>query len=189
MAEKEKRFYIKRTVLVAMVERLQRSEPGSVEEIQNTFYDKIYGHIMRRTEKDKKATIIILENVFSEIFASINTLRKPEAFVSWCNRITENKITAYYRQERRRLKTEQEYQKKHYEGISDTKMDQASICEALRYLSKKQAEVTKLHVLDGIPVQEIAELLQIPEGTVKSRLYYGRQKLIEMREKNDTKGE
>lgn len=185
MEEKKKRFYIKRTELIAMVENLQRSEPGSVDAIRKVFRDKIYGHIMRETKKDEIIAEIILENVFSEIFASINTLRNPAAFVSWCNSITKNQIAAYYRIERKNRKAEKEYNEKHQKDLDEDRCDQTAILEAMSYMSPKQAEVTMMHVIKGIPVQEIAKILNIPEGTVKSRLYYGRKKLKEMRQNEE----
>lgn len=184
MSEQRKRFYIKQADLIAIVESLQRSEPGSVDEIRSTFEKKIYGHIMRRVaDKDEKAAKVILENVYSEIFASINTLKKPEAFVAWCNRITENQIAAYYRKERKRLKAEKEYYEKQLATINDDNQDRLAILEHMKHLSPKHAEVTQLHVVQGIPVKEIATRLNIPEGTVKSRLYYGRKQLDALRQK------
>ena len=44
-----------------------------------------------------------------------------------------------------------------------------------------------MHVIKGIPVREISERLNIPEGTVKSRLYYGRKKLEELRKNTENK--
>ena len=187
MEKKRKGFYIKNSELVAMVERLQNSESGSVEAIREAFHDKIYGHIMRRTHKDEKAAIIILENVFSAIFASINTLRNPSAFVSFCNRVTENQITDYYRKARKRLKAEKNYYEKQQEDAADDNRDHAAILEAMSHMSPKQAEVTMMHVIKGIPVREISERLNIPEGTVKSRLYYGRKKLEELRKNTENK--
>lgn len=185
MSEQRKRFYLKRADLIAMVERLQRSEPGSVDEIISTFEKKIYGHIMRRVDnKDEKAAKVILENVYSEIFASINALKKPEAFVSWCNRITENQIAAYYRKERKRIKAEKEYYEKQVATINDDNHDRIAIMEHMKRLSPKHAEVTLLHVVQGVPVKEIAARLNIPEGTVKSRLYYGRKQLDALRQNN-----
>ena len=48
---------------------------------------------------------------------------------------------------------------------------------ALRQLPDSQREVLALHYLADLPVLEVAELLGVPEGTVKSRLMRGREAL------------
>jgi RNA polymerase sigma-70 factor (ECF subfamily) len=42
-------------------------------------------------------------------------------------------------------------------------------------MSEKQGIVVKLHDMEGNTIQEIAEIIECPVGTVKSRLFYGRQ--------------
>ena len=49
--------------------------------------------------------------------------------------------------------------------------------EALRRLPEAQREAVALHHLADLPVVEIADLLGVPEGTVKSRLMRGREAL------------
>jgi DNA-directed RNA polymerase specialized sigma24 family protein len=42
-------------------------------------------------------------------------------------------------------------------------------------MSGKQGDVVRMHDMEGNTIQEIAEILDCPAGTVKSRLFYGRQ--------------
>ena len=58
-------------------------------------------------------------------------------------------------------------------GVSDR------LARALRVLPRKHREVLALHYRDGFGVAEIAALLHIPAGTVKSRLHHARQQLKE----------
>ena len=51
------------------------------------------------------------------------------------------------------------------------------VIDALRHLSEQHREVLALHYLADLPVAEIASLLNVPEGTVKSRLMRGRDAL------------
>lgn len=54
-----------------------------------------------------------------------------------------------------------------------------SLEAALRSLSPEDRELITLKYLDGLSYQELAELLQIPKGTVMSRLFYARKQLQE----------
>jgi len=51
------------------------------------------------------------------------------------------------------------------------------VIDALRHLPQPQREVLALHYLADLPVVEIASILHVPEGTVKSRLMRGREAL------------
>ena len=57
--------------------------------------------------------------------------------------------------------------------------------EALRRLPEAQREAVALHHLADLPVAEIAELLGVPEGTVKSRLMRGREALAALLSEED----
>ena len=48
---------------------------------------------------------------------------------------------------------------------------------ALERLSPKHQKVVALHTLAGFTISEIADHLKLPEGTVKSRIWYGREEL------------
>jgi RNA polymerase sigma-70 factor, ECF subfamily len=47
--------------------------------------------------------------------------------------------------------------------------------EAFRRMSEKQSIVVRLHDMEGNTIQEISRIINCPPGTVKSRLFYGRQ--------------
>lgn len=60
-------------------------------------------------------------------------------------------------------------------GISE--IERIALEKALRELSEEEREIVGLKYLDGFSYDEIAELLQIPRGTVMSRLFYARRNL------------
>ncbi|MCL2878359.1 MAG: RNA polymerase sigma factor, partial [Acidobacteria bacterium] len=47
--------------------------------------------------------------------------------------------------------------------------------ETFRRMSEKQRQAVRLHDMEGNTIQEIARITRCPAGTVKSRLFYGRQ--------------
>ena len=56
---------------------------------------------------------------------------------------------------------------------------------ALMDLSFEDREIITLQHFRGMSYDEIATLLEIPKGTVMSRLYYARKKLAKLMESND----
>ena len=59
----------------------------------------------------------------------------------------------------------------------EAEKDYSSLYEALMKLEQEFRIVLELYYMEGFSVKEIAGLLEIPEGTVKSRLGRGREKL------------
>ncbi|MEO0605479.1 MAG: sigma-70 family RNA polymerase sigma factor, partial [Myxococcota bacterium] len=53
---------------------------------------------------------------------------------------------------------------------------------AMEKLSDDQRQVVLLRELEGLSYREIAEIMEIPEGTVMSRLFYARKKLQKLLE-------
>jgi RNA polymerase sigma-70 factor (ECF subfamily) len=54
---------------------------------------------------------------------------------------------------------------------------QSKVVDAVSSLSLNQCIVIALHYLNSFSLKEIAQVLNCPVGTVKSRLYYGRENL------------
>lgn len=104
-------------------------------------------------------------------------LRDMEHFRSWLCRITANACQDVLR-------------KRQHEGVYDDAMadnqpasidlEQMVLRDALSTLSPEVRVCMTLYYLDGIPVREVAQTLEIPEGTVKTRLMKGREKMSKL---------
>jgi len=63
---------------------------------------------------------------------------------------------------------------------ADSSDDVAALRKALRSLPNQQKAILAMFYLDGMSIRLIAEVLSLPEGTVKSRLYHARCHLKEV---------
>lgn len=173
----KKSFYIPQEELITMVERLQRGETRIGDEIIEAFYPKVLGHILKM-EKDYAQAEEIAGNVFMEAERQIGKLRKPAAFVSWLNRITIAVCNNHRREVFQKKKKDERDKRRRsgpaYKRRKWTEDEKEMLRCRLTELPPKQAEIMKLHYVDGKSVEEISAYLGIPEGTVKSRLHYGR---------------
>jgi RNA polymerase sigma-70 factor (ECF subfamily) len=62
----------------------------------------------------------------------------------------------------------------------------ATVRQGLKRLSARHRQVLVLHYLQGFSVDEIADVMECPAGTVKSRLYYARRRLQKTLRENQT---
>ena len=113
-----------------------------------------------------------------------SSLRNPEKFKPWLMRILVNTCNDILRrQSRQTLLADEELLSQ-----EDTPSDPLSVREAIECLKPEWRTVILLHYLEGCSISEIAQMLQIPQGTVKSRLLYARKRLCALM-KEDWEGD
>jgi RNA polymerase sigma factor (sigma-70 family) len=103
------------------------------------------------------------------------------SFRTWLYRIATNRARSTYRVLRRRWETEaagvplpDQPDPQRTSVIAGTRLD---LLDALERLSPELAEAVALRDILGLSYREIAELLDVPDGTVKSRIHEARRRL------------
>lgn len=140
------------------------------------WHPKMLSHAYRMTQ-DAEVAKDITQETWKAITTKLRSLKSPQAFKVWVYRIISNKSADWIkaRQKERALIRDHETmvsESEASEGVSD-------IRKALNDLPEESKLVLTMFYLDGHSVKAISEILNISEGTVKSRLFYSRQKLKE----------
>ena len=118
-------------------------------------------------------------------YSKLGTLKKEEYFKTWLVRILIN-ICSKTLRKRKRLVSVEELSE---ESVPDSSV-RTEVKMALDALKPKIRIVVVMKYIEGFSVREIKDILNIPEGTVKSRLSEGRKKLgIELSERITSKRE
>ncbi|MGH9767673.1 MAG: RNA polymerase sigma factor [Blastocatellia bacterium] len=120
----------------------------------------------------------ILQEVFILIYRKIRWLREPELFRPWAYRITTREAFKHLKRERRWSdKTEDESVLADMPAPSrdelTPELNAQLVAQLVERLSPASRAVIVLHYLHEMPLAEIAEVLGVAIGTVKSRLAYG----------------
>lgn len=92
-------------------------------------------------------------------------IKQPEFFETWLIRILLNVCNTQYRKNKKQTGLEELP-----ETITTSEIDNIPLKEALRRLPSKYREIVLLKFFGGYTVSEIARLLDIPQGTVATRL-------------------
>ena len=146
---------------------------------QRTLEVERWGDMVYRLALARTASVPDAEDVFQEVF--LRYFRHEEKFESdehrkaWLIRCTVNRakslLAAPWKQRTVPLETAAEV------GVED---DHREVYAAVLSLPGKYRTVIHLHYFEGLSVLEIAQMLQVAEGTVKSQLSRGRALLREM---------
>ena len=106
----------------------------------------------------------------------MNRLQDPVAFPAWAYRIVSNKCHDWIRSECRRRKGQGAYAEARVIENNNRPHQEdehhESLFQALGRLPSRDLALLALKYQEGFATSQIAEALGIPEGTVRSRLYY-----------------
>ena len=123
-------------------------------------------------------------NAIVKAFAGLDSLKEDRYASTWLIRILINECNNIRSSNKKRLQNEdvldEEMIDEKASGWQDKVEDKIMIEGVLKGLSEEQRSVTLLYYVEEYSVKEIAEILEIPKGTVKSRLKTAREKLKKM---------
>jgi RNA polymerase sigma-70 factor, ECF subfamily len=116
----------------------------------------------------------LLQEVFILIYRKIRWLREPELLRPWVYRIATREAFKHLKRERRWTeKAEDESALLDLPAPSRDEMAPEIVAQLVERLSPASRAVIVLHYLHEMPLAEIAEVMGVAVGTVKSRLAYG----------------
>ncbi|MGC8792253.1 MAG: RNA polymerase sigma factor [Bryobacteraceae bacterium] len=171
-----------------IVQRCLAGEEAAWEELVKTHIRRVYSICYRFTGNDAEAQDLTQE-VFLRVFRSLKSFRAGEgSFQVWLHRLTRNLLIDHYRRSHMDRATDGLHtqlavleERSSPDSRTDSAVSGREAAELLHYalqkLSPELREAVILRDLEGLEYREIAAVLRIPEGTVKSRLNRGRAEL------------
>ena len=171
-----------------LVERCLRGEDAAWEDLVKVHTRRVFAICYRFTGSDHEAQDLTQE-VFLRIFRTLKTFRAGEgSFQVWLTRLTRNLLIDHYRRSRLErasesledqlpMLEEKTAMSARTDGMLAGREASEMLQAALQKLSPELRETVILRDLEEMEYREIARVLSVPEGTVKSRLNRGRAEL------------
>ena len=176
------------TELVALA---QKGSTNSFNKLIDKYHSRIYSLTYQMTSNREDAEDLTQE-IFIKAFEALPRFKGRSSFYTWLYRIGINK-TINYRKKRNRnrplsidaLDQDITYDEVYAEldskdsplrhiGLNEL---QVKLNEAMQKLSLKHRTVVVMHDIEGIPHDEIAKIVGVSVGTIRSRLFYARRQL------------
>lgn len=173
---------------IQLVERCLAGDEPAWEELVKVHTRRVYSICYRFTGNDYEAQDLTQE-VFLRIFRSLKSFRAGEgSFSVWLTRLTRNLLIDHYRRTKSERATdsiedqlpmleEKTAMSARTDGMLAGREASELLQHALQKLSPELRETVILRDLEELEYREIADILNVPEGTVKSRLNRGRAEL------------
>lgn len=174
-----------------LVERCLSGDEAAWEDLVRNHTRRVYSICYRFTNSAADAQDITQE-VFLRVFRTLKSFRSSEGtFTVWLGRLTRNLLIDHYRRSKADRVTDSIEEKLGVleervspDGRADAVLSSREASEvlqaALEKLSPELRETVILRDLEGLEYREIAAILNVPEGTVKSRLNRGRAELAKI---------
>lgn len=119
----------------------------------------------------------VTQETFLKVYQSLRSLRNDETFPTWIARIAVRKAFDLAKQNRRIQTFDPQIEQSRFiahDAIPDSRLEMEY---ALQRLSPEHRAVLVLRELQGWDYEQIAKVLEIPIGTVRSRLHHARTQL------------
>lgn len=139
-----------------------------VETLAEAHYDAIWRFCFRRVGRDLAADAT--QETFLTALKRASSFRGDSDAKTWLFGIALNTCRSLGRKEKRDLPLDEIVELQAQSGSPD--LSAMRLTQALKKISPEHQEVVILHEMDGFSYLEISQMLEIPEGTVKSRLHH-----------------
>lgn len=163
---------------------MAKGDQRAFDEVYSRYSQPLFGYFMKLLARDKEKC----EDMVHDLFAKI--IRKPDyfdvnrSFRTWVYSVASNMCKNEYKRMAVRKNVKNDIEPAEFiQSSSDTlktvheKSFSDSLHHELNKMDEKHKSVFVLRHFDGFSMKEIAEALEINEGTVKSRLFYATKSL------------
>ncbi len=174
-----------------LVARTQAGDPEAFDELVVRYSPRLYGLVYHMTSNHED-TNDLLQDVFAKAFRSIKGFQGKSSFYTWMHSIAVNMSINFLKKRGRRLtmslddvdagvQNDAEFieattgsDPSHAANLREL---QQRLNEAMQKLSHEHRAVVTMFDIQGMPHAEIAKILGISEGTIRSRLFYAHRQL------------
>jgi RNA polymerase sigma-70 factor (ECF subfamily) len=177
----------------ALLDRLCRRDAAAFEWLVRTHQDRVYDFCVRMLA-DREEASDLAQEIFVSIHANLDKFRRDAKLSTWIFRIARNHCINRLKYLRRRGRghveevgsvpeatlAEAAPAARKPDELIDAQREQELIQKAIARLDEAQRSLVVLRDIEGLSYEEIAEVTDLPMGTVKSRIHRARERLAEL---------
>lgn len=173
-----------------LVLRCARGERQALEELIQQWQQRLF-YFVRRLVATEEDAWDVLQQTWLRVLRGIHTLKEPDRLPVWLYRIARCAALSHLRsryRDRSRVEDESDLAAVAATVECDDFDNWEQVHTCLGQLSLSHREVLTLHFLEEFSIEQIADILEVPPGTIKSRLHYAKRALKAAIEKEHAHG-
>jgi RNA polymerase sigma-70 factor (ECF subfamily) len=169
-----------------LMKALSKGDQRAFDELYKRFYGQLLGYFKNMLWGDREKAEDMVHDIFAKIIKKPDYFDSDRSFRTWLFSVASNMCKNEYKKQAVRKNTSTGVEEHRSISSSTNVLSevqdvqfQEAFEENLAKMDEKHREVFALRHLEGLSMKEIAEVMQINEGTVKSRLFYATKFLAE----------
>jgi RNA polymerase sigma-70 factor (ECF subfamily) len=174
-----------------LVARTQSGDARAFEQLVVRFSPRLYGLVYNMTSNHED-TNDLLQEIFAKAYRSIKGFQGKSSFYTWMHSISVNMAINFLKKRNRRMtmslddvdngilndpdfiEATSDRDPRHQANLGEL---QKKLNESMMRLSNEHRAVVTMFDIQGMPHAEIAKIIKVSEGTVRSRLFYAHKQL------------
>lgn len=171
-------------LLTTIVQQAKEGDKGALEQLYYETYNRVYFYAFKMFADENDAADVVQE-VYIKVFTKISELNDVKAFPQWLYTITVNECRQKMRRDRKQILTDEG--DAFFERILDSEPEleqrmvhrdaRTYLLAVIDFLPEEQKRAVLLYYYEQLTIRQIAEIEEVSEATVKSRLVLARKKL------------
>lgn len=153
-----------------LVKKATKGNKDAFVELMKIYERDMY-NLTRYMLGNNEATYDVVQDTILTVYEKISTLKNPSSFKSWLLKIVVNKSKSELSKQNKIIYLENNIEV----PIIDKELEKIELMSLVSDLPDDFKSVIILFYFNDLSYKEISEILDIPEGTVKSRLFRGKE--------------
>ena len=167
-----------------LMQQIVLGDQAAFSELYHRYKGRMYYYFYRMLGNSADTANDFLQELFMKLIEKPESYNPAYSFSTWLYSVANNMCKNEYRKRGIR----QEYQEAEalepqIDYLSDSTIEHEQVVEkifaTLDSLGEEHRSAFLLRYREGFSIKEVAEILELPEGTVKSRLFYAKKMLAE----------
>jgi RNA polymerase sigma-70 factor (ECF subfamily) len=154
---------------------LQKGDTNAFDELYKRYGQKLFSYFFRMLWKDKALAEDCTQDLFMKLIKNAESFDHSRSFTTWLYSIAHNMCKNEYRKKEVRVK-HHDMAKNNSSTIPasnpDLKRFKNALQNCINELSEEKRSLYLLRFQENLSVPEISSIVNIAEGTVKSRIFY-----------------
>jgi RNA polymerase sigma-70 factor (ECF subfamily) len=164
------------------MQQIVSGDQAAFGELYHRYKDRMYYYFYRMLGNSSEQANDFLQELFMKLIEKPESFNPAFPFSTWLYSVANNMCKNEYR----RREIRKEYQaaealEPKLDHLNDSSVDPEQLLEkiflTLDQLGEEHRSAFLLRYREGFSIREVAEILELPEGTVKSRLFYAKKLL------------
>ncbi len=173
------------TLTDELVKKCINNEPAAQKELYKQLGGKLFAICLRYTKNRAEAEDWLQES-FIKIFTNLKSFKFEGSFEGWAKRITVNHILSDLKKQKNlKFTDEVEENTLMVEEEAHSNIGKEELIRFINLLPEGKKVIFNLYVIEGYSHKEIAETLNINEGTSRGQLAKAREQLVEIHKKHN----